>query len=114
MLIVSSNAIELELATGVNNDGHLKTDLIDCTVIARNVALNFTPADIEVLRNYIPHIVHFVMQRMDQVIERLQEIGSNITDSGTVSILQIRVGSGDLESIAEHADVGRPVRSFLH
>ncbi|CAB3401215.1 unnamed protein product [Caenorhabditis bovis] len=60
--------VELLLWTGVNNDGHLKTDLITCKVAANNLQLQFSQADSNLLANYVPHMQNFIRQTVEQVV----------------------------------------------
>ncbi|CCD63413.1 Lipid-binding serum glycoprotein C-terminal domain-containing protein [Caenorhabditis elegans] len=60
--------VELLLWTGVNGDGHLKTDLITCKVAANNLQLQFSQADSALLANYIPHMQNFIRQTVEQVV----------------------------------------------
>ncbi|VDM76916.1 unnamed protein product [Strongylus vulgaris] len=59
--------VELLLWTGVNSDGHLKTDLVTCKVAANNVELTLAAAD-KAIANYLPVIMHFVKERIEQAI----------------------------------------------
>ncbi|PAV80910.1 hypothetical protein WR25_06905 [Diploscapter pachys] len=60
--------VELLLWTGINQDGHLKTDLITCKVAANNMQLRFAPGDASLLANYLPHIHNLVRQTIEQVV----------------------------------------------
>lgn len=60
--------VELLLWTGVNTDGHLKTDLITCKVAANNLQLQFSQNDASLLANYLPHMQNFIRQTVEQVI----------------------------------------------
>uniref|UniRef100_A0A1I7WDX5 BPI1 domain-containing protein n=1 Tax=Heterorhabditis bacteriophora TaxID=37862 RepID=A0A1I7WDX5_HETBA len=60
--------VELLLWTGVNSDGHLKTDLVTCKVAANNIQLQFGTSDTALLSNYLPHINHFIKERIEQAI----------------------------------------------
>lgn len=60
--------VELLLWTGVNTDGHLKTDLVTCKVAANNIQLRFGLNDAALLSNYLPHIMAFIKERIEQVI----------------------------------------------
>lgn len=114
-----STVVELLLWTGVNSDGHLKTDLVTCKVVffvvtiffcffkcearrfsirnrtmrqwrdfcvkmtariysniltnhhfqvaANNVRLQFAASDAETISPYLPHISHFITERIEQV-----------------------------------------------
>ncbi|PIO71571.1 SH3 domain protein [Teladorsagia circumcincta] len=57
--------VELLLWTGVNADGHLKTDLVTCKVAANNVELTLAAAD-KPIANYLPVIMHFIKERIEQ------------------------------------------------
>ncbi|EYB87432.1 hypothetical protein Y032_0263g602 [Ancylostoma ceylanicum] len=59
--------VELLLWTGVNADGHLKTDLVTCKVAANNVELTLAAAD-KSIANYLPVIMHFIKERIEQAI----------------------------------------------
>ncbi|KAK6033354.1 hypothetical protein OSTOST_00432 [Ostertagia ostertagi] len=59
--------VELLLWTGVNADGHLKTDLVTCKVAANNVELTLAAAD-KPIANYLPVIMHFIKERIEQAI----------------------------------------------
>ncbi|ETN84919.1 hypothetical protein NECAME_01479 [Necator americanus] len=59
--------VELLLWTGVNADGHLKTDLVTCKVAANNVELTLAAAD-KAIANYLPVIMHFIKERIEQAI----------------------------------------------
>ncbi|VDL73620.1 unnamed protein product [Nippostrongylus brasiliensis] len=58
--------VELLLWTGVNADGHLKTDLVTCKVAANNIELTLDAAD-KAIANYLPVIIHFIKERIEQV-----------------------------------------------
>ncbi|KAE9418323.1 hypothetical protein Angca_001214, partial [Angiostrongylus cantonensis] len=58
--------VELLLRTGVNADGHLRTDLVTCKVTANNVQLTLAAED-KAIANYLPVIIHFVKERIEQV-----------------------------------------------
>ncbi|CAD6185241.1 unnamed protein product [Caenorhabditis auriculariae] len=60
--------VELLLWTGVNSDGHLKTDLITCKVAANGLQLQFSQNDAALLANYLPHMQNFIRQTIEQVI----------------------------------------------
>ncbi|CAI4226922.1 unnamed protein product [Auanema sp. JU1783] len=60
--------VELSLWTGVNSDGHLKTDLVTCKVAANNIQLRFSQSDSVLLSNYLPHVMQFIKEHMEQVI----------------------------------------------
>ncbi|VDO52763.1 unnamed protein product [Haemonchus placei] len=57
--------VELLLWTGVNADGHLKTDLVLCKVAANNVDLTLDAAD-KPITTYMPVIIHFIKERIEQ------------------------------------------------
>uniref|UniRef100_A0A0K0D561 BPI1 domain-containing protein n=1 Tax=Angiostrongylus cantonensis TaxID=6313 RepID=A0A0K0D561_ANGCA len=57
--------VELLLRTGVNADGHLRTDLVTCKVTANNVQLTLAAED-KAIANYLPVIIHFVKERIEQ------------------------------------------------
>lgn len=59
--------VELLLWTGVNADGHLKTDLVTCKVAANNIELTLAAAD-KAIANYLPVIIHFIKERIEQAI----------------------------------------------
>ncbi|KAK5981694.1 Lipid-binding serum glycoprotein, partial [Trichostrongylus colubriformis] len=59
--------VELLLWTGVNADGHLKTDLVTCKVAANNVELALAAVD-KPIANYLPVIMHFIRERIEQAI----------------------------------------------
>uniref|UniRef100_A0A0R3PFT1 BPI2 domain-containing protein n=1 Tax=Angiostrongylus costaricensis TaxID=334426 RepID=A0A0R3PFT1_ANGCS len=59
--------VELLLRTGVNADGHLRTDPVNCKVVANNVELTLAAED-NAVANYLPVIIHFVKERIEQVI----------------------------------------------
>ncbi|WKY14624.1 hypothetical protein Q1695_000283 [Nippostrongylus brasiliensis] len=59
--------VELLLWTGVNADGHLKTDLVTCKVAANNIELTLDAAD-KAIANYLPVIIHFIKERIEQAI----------------------------------------------
>ncbi|KJH41088.1 hypothetical protein DICVIV_12944 [Dictyocaulus viviparus] len=59
--------VELLLWTGVNGDGHLRTDLVTCKVAANNVEFMLAAED-KSITNYLPVILQFVKERIEQVI----------------------------------------------
>nr|CDJ86981.1 LBP/BPI/CETP family domain-containing protein [Haemonchus contortus] len=59
--------VELLLWTGVNADGHLKTDLVLCKVAANNVDLTLDAAD-KPITTYMPVIINFIKERIEQAI----------------------------------------------
>ncbi|GMT34010.1 hypothetical protein PFISCL1PPCAC_25307 [Pristionchus fissidentatus] len=67
-LSFDNTVVELLLWTGVNADGHLKTDLVTCKVAANNVRLQFAASDAEAISPYLPHISHFITERIEQTI----------------------------------------------
>ena len=67
-LSFDNTIVELLLWTGVNADGHLKTDLVTCKVAANNVRLQFSAADSDTISPYLPHISHFITERIEQTI----------------------------------------------
>ncbi|KAJ1367894.1 hypothetical protein KIN20_028916 [Parelaphostrongylus tenuis] len=59
--------VELLLWTGVNADGHLRTDLVTCKVAANNIEFTLAAED-KAIANYLPVMMHFVKERIEQVI----------------------------------------------
>uniref|UniRef100_A0A914C8C1 Lipid-binding serum glycoprotein C-terminal domain-containing protein n=1 Tax=Acrobeloides nanus TaxID=290746 RepID=A0A914C8C1_9BILA len=48
--------IEISLATSINGDGHLKSDIQQCLVYVGDMIFDFAANDAEVLRNHLPSI----------------------------------------------------------
>uniref|UniRef100_A0A915DRS9 Lipid-binding serum glycoprotein N-terminal domain-containing protein n=1 Tax=Ditylenchus dipsaci TaxID=166011 RepID=A0A915DRS9_9BILA len=60
--------VEIALNTAVNRDGHLKTDLERCKVLVGELHLEFSPSDVEVLRNYLPLIHRSIREQIDNLL----------------------------------------------
>ncbi|KHN78397.1 hypothetical protein Tcan_06950 [Toxocara canis] len=67
-LNIEGAVIEMHLTTGVNGDGHLKTDLAACAVNPGLVTMNFTEADTIVLTNYLIYINNFARDRVQEIL----------------------------------------------
>ncbi|KAI1723240.1 hypothetical protein Ddc_07442 [Ditylenchus destructor] len=61
-------SVEIGLNTAINSDGHLKTDLERCRVLVGELHLEFTTADAEVLRNYLPLIHRAIRDQLDNLL----------------------------------------------
>lgn len=60
--------IDLSLQSGINTDGHLKTDMHKCKAQVNELGFNFSPNDNELLRNYLPFIHRTVRDNVDQIL----------------------------------------------
>uniref|UniRef100_A0AC34QKS1 Lipid-binding serum glycoprotein C-terminal domain-containing protein n=2 Tax=Panagrolaimus sp. JU765 TaxID=591449 RepID=A0AC34QKS1_9BILA len=60
--------IEMSLLSGINNDGHLKTDMHKCRATVGELTFLFTPNDNELLRNYLPFIHRTVRDNIDSIL----------------------------------------------
>ena len=58
----------MALLTGINADGHLKTDMQKCRIQLIELTFGFSPNDSELLRNYIPFIHRAVRDNIDQIL----------------------------------------------
>ena len=66
--------VQLHFTTGINSDGHLKTEMASCKVQARHVAMNFSLTDALLLSNYLTHINRFAKERVEEVKNFLQNV----------------------------------------
>ncbi|CEF62006.1 Lipid-binding serum glycoprotein, C-terminal domain and Bactericidal permeability-increasing protein, alpha/beta domain-containing protein [Strongyloides ratti] len=56
------------LLTGINNDGHLKTELTKCIASVEKVNLQFSPTDIEFLKTTIPLIYKTIRENIHNIL----------------------------------------------
>ena len=61
-------SIEIGLISGVNSDGHLKTDLERCRVVNGELQFDFNSADSDLLHNYLPYIYRSVREQLDNLL----------------------------------------------
>ncbi|KAI6243971.1 putative lipid-binding protein OBI-1 [Aphelenchoides fujianensis] len=61
-------ALELGLGTSVNSDGHLKTDLQRCRVLLSDLRVDFPPADVDLIRSYIPFVHRAIRDQIDNLL----------------------------------------------
>ncbi|KAK0403412.1 hypothetical protein QR680_016900 [Steinernema hermaphroditum] len=66
-LSINKANIELILQTGINSDGHLKTDMTGCKVVGET-HVDFSQTDEEALKNYMPRIAGAIGERIDQLL----------------------------------------------
>lgn len=59
--------IQIDLQSGVNADGHLKTDLKKCRAFIGELRLDFKQTDLDLLRNYLPLIHRAIREQIDNV-----------------------------------------------
>uniref|UniRef100_A0AC35UD12 BPI2 domain-containing protein n=1 Tax=Rhabditophanes sp. KR3021 TaxID=114890 RepID=A0AC35UD12_9BILA len=67
-LLLEGTSFNLYLKTGVNGDGHLKTELTKCNVVPDKITLAFTSSESDVLKNTIAEIYKVVRQNINDVI----------------------------------------------
>uniref|UniRef100_A0A7E4VMC3 BPI2 domain-containing protein n=1 Tax=Panagrellus redivivus TaxID=6233 RepID=A0A7E4VMC3_PANRE len=61
-------SIDMGLLSGINSDGHLKTDMNKCKITVGDLIFAFSPNDAQLLQNYMPFIQRSIRENVDQLL----------------------------------------------